>query len=315
VDDVSIATGTVSMPALEDFEDTAGASDRWVADKGSWEIGRPSAGPGAAHSGQQCLATVLGGDYPHRASTTVCGPLVTIPPAALNPRLQFYHWFEIENGDDYGIVRITLDNGNTWRDLSAHITGGSGGWTTASYNLSEHGGKTARIGFFFASDSSSVFKGWYIDEVQIVTDGPQPPTVSTLPPTEVMPTSAKLQARVNPLGLETSVVFEYGTAESLAGAKKTPSRSIGSGSAPVAVSVPVTDLVPTAKYFVRAIATSSAGASQNLEVVAFHLPPTVTTGGITNASGISVTLNGTVKSLSDFFRGKFQTSAGWQDLV
>ena len=36
----------------------------WTADCGVWQIGAPTSGPGSAHSGTQCAATVLAGNYP-----------------------------------------------------------------------------------------------------------------------------------------------------------------------------------------------------------------------------------------------------------
>ena len=63
IDEVTVVTGTLpAMPTLESFED-AGAGDAWVADFGIWEVGAPTSGPGAAHLGANCLATILSGNY------------------------------------------------------------------------------------------------------------------------------------------------------------------------------------------------------------------------------------------------------------
>lgn len=50
--------GTGLHPAL-----MAGWNE-WTAEQGVWEVGVPTSGPGAAHSGSNCVATVLGGELP-----------------------------------------------------------------------------------------------------------------------------------------------------------------------------------------------------------------------------------------------------------
>lgn len=168
IDDITIATGPSVIPAIDDFEDRLNAVDRWVADDGLWEIGVPSSGPGGAHSGNNCMATVLGGNYPNSAHSRMISPSFIVPAAGLNPSISFWHWFSTENGYDYGQVQITKDNGVTWNNLGSHVTGDSGGWTLASDSLIAYAGQTVRIGFYFASEGTNVGPGWYIDEVQVL---------------------------------------------------------------------------------------------------------------------------------------------------
>ena len=92
----------------ENWESPA-AQDDWYADLGNWEIGTPSSGPGGAHGGVNCAATVLDGDYPtDRRSRLVSAPIL-VPVAELNPRLRFWHWWSFGRSD-FGQVQVSTEN-------------------------------------------------------------------------------------------------------------------------------------------------------------------------------------------------------------
>ena len=172
----------------EGFED-AGASLRWVASNGLWQIGAPGApGPAAAHGGTSCLGTVLTGNYPDNVTSRVVGPAFTVPAANLSPRLRFWQWFNIAidngyGGADFGKVQITTDGGTTWQNLSGQITSNGGGvWTRSGYDLAMYAGQTVSLAFYFESHSpnagsGSTGAGWYIDDVQVVTGALTMPSV------------------------------------------------------------------------------------------------------------------------------------------
>ena len=64
IDDLSIEKRPVlvfPVPGTEGFE---GGWDGWSTDMGVWEIGVPTSGPMAAHTGTNVAGTVLGGNYP-----------------------------------------------------------------------------------------------------------------------------------------------------------------------------------------------------------------------------------------------------------
>jgi len=88
-----------------------------------------------------------------------------------------------------------------------------------------------------------------------------PPTVVTGEASSVMPTSATLNATVNPEGVTVSDChFEYGT--SLSYGSSVPCTSLsGSGETPVAVSASVGSLSESITYHFRIAATNSAGTS------------------------------------------------------
>ena len=59
IDDIDFIEGIPDPWPPEDFE---GGIDGWYADHGIWEVGEPTDGPSGAHTGQNCLGTVLGGE-------------------------------------------------------------------------------------------------------------------------------------------------------------------------------------------------------------------------------------------------------------
>jgi hypothetical protein len=87
------------------------------------------------------------------------------------------------------------------------------------------------------------------------------PTVTTGSATEVTPTTATLNATVNPSGGEVSECeFEYGTTEAY-GSFAECSPLPGSGSSPVAVSASLSPLTAETTYHFRILATNKAGMS------------------------------------------------------
>jgi len=172
VDEMDIESGPLAdfIPS-DSFEDAA-ASDRWIADFGVWEIGVPTSGPGSAHSGSNCLATVLSGNYTDNRLSRISSRPFIVPPAETNPRLRFWHWWNF-NLDDYGKAQISTDNGTNWIDLATY-SASSGPWTQPQLDLVPYAGLTVRLGFYFysrnnsSSSSVDVNPGWYIDEVRLL---------------------------------------------------------------------------------------------------------------------------------------------------
>jgi hypothetical protein len=169
VDELSLETGSVAeFIPLDSFEDAA-AADRWAADYGAWEIGAPASGPGSAHSGSNCLATILSGNYSDDRSSRVRSQEFVVPPAETNPRLRFWHWWSFSSGD-LGKVQISADDGTSWTDLATYTT--SSPWTRPQLDLAAYAGQTVRLGFYFyavnAVGGDDTAPGWYIDEVRLL---------------------------------------------------------------------------------------------------------------------------------------------------
>jgi hypothetical protein len=88
---------------------------------------------------------------------------------------------------------------------------------------------------------------------------PKAPSVYTEGYTGVSISSATIKGSVNPHGLETSYVFQYGS--TTAYGAQTSAAPVGAGTATVQVSQPITGLQPGTIYHYRLVATSAAGTT------------------------------------------------------
>ncbi len=141
----------------------------WYADRGTWEVGEPTSGPGSAYSGQNCVATVLGGNYHNNVSSRLISPSFVVPSAIENPRLRFWQWYSIVYGDDQAFVQIRVGTGN-WQTISeTYVNTGGGIWTYPSIDLSAYSDSTVQIAFYFVSGNYNVSSGWYVDDIAIIT--------------------------------------------------------------------------------------------------------------------------------------------------
>ncbi len=128
---------------------------------------------------------------------------------------------------------------------------------------------------------------------------PPPPSVYTGGVTAVSTTSATLKGGVNPHGLETSYVFQYGPATTYGA--QTSAAPVGSGTTSVQVSEPITGLQPGATYHYRIVATSAAGTTSGGDVafttkkipLTFKVTATPDPVVFGNSFAVSGTLSGT----------------------
>ena len=163
-----------------DFESSWG--NFWYADNGVWEVGGlPTAGPMACHSGTQCAATVLNGDYPDINSDLV-SPSITLPTIMADEELQlrFWHWFSFALrtcstygcDHDYGRVYIQEETApGVWSaatQLAQYVGTPADIWTQPMVDLSAYAGKKVRILFGLVNGHGApVSSGWYIDDVTV----------------------------------------------------------------------------------------------------------------------------------------------------
>ena len=106
--------------------------------------------------------------------------------------LTFKTWFDIEEEWDYGFVEVSKDNGSTWTPIpgsitrtstnpnlstawanslvagqastDAAITGSSGGWVDATFELPADSNVLVRFAYY--TDEATNGQGWYIDDVK-----------------------------------------------------------------------------------------------------------------------------------------------------
>ena len=142
VDDVALVTGPPVLNRLESFE--VSPSD-WSVETGTWEIGKPTSGPATnaagfrAHTGTNCVGTVLAGNYGWNVNTRLVTPPFTVP-ASGSPALRFSQRYQFINALSYVEVSssfvltnftaftnyITITNINTGTNFSTstNVTGG-----------------------------------------------------------------------------------------------------------------------------------------------------------------------------------------------
>ncbi len=176
VDDVAVVTDEPVFNNPEGFE--SGEGD-WAVDSGTWEIGQPTSGPKAAHTGDNCAATILAGNYTTNVDSRLISPPFLVP--SNSPALRFYHWYNFNNA--LGFVEISTDAGSTWNQLSQTYQDGSTGnqWINVSLDLSAYAGQTVQAAFHFTSGGIGTAAGWYVDDLSLVA----PPTL-TVPPTQTI---------------------------------------------------------------------------------------------------------------------------------
>ena len=137
-------------------------------DVGTWQVGKPTGGPGTAYDGTNCAATGLAGSYNANVDSRLISPFFVVPTADQNPRLRFWHWFTTQLTYDYGEVQIRT-NGGSWVTISPAYSGYSGGWTQPSIDLSAYAGQAVQLAFYFHSDGGGQAGGWFVDDVTVVT--------------------------------------------------------------------------------------------------------------------------------------------------
>ncbi|OWY25789.1 hypothetical protein C7N43_31685 [Sphingobacteriales bacterium UPWRP_1] len=139
---------------------------------GLWEFGVPT-DIGPAYEGNACAGTNFNGNYDVNSNTCLELPEVLLTPTpGQTPFFSFYHYFDFHSFfvDDYGVVEISSDGGNTWSELSNQFFGASEAWTYWGTYLSEYSGQSIKMRFCFHSDisSASVATGWYIDNISFM---------------------------------------------------------------------------------------------------------------------------------------------------
>jgi len=162
---------------------------------GEWELGTPTYPAGlTAHSGTQCWATNLSGDYVYGDQHLYSSAFVL--PETGNPRLAFWHWHSIWGPFDGINVTMAVGGSNIYNPIEPiggytdpcifrlnelpcepGWTGSSGDWIPVVFDLSAFAGQSVRfslnVGFYYGGTP-----GWYIDDLAVHA-GPDLTSVSS----------------------------------------------------------------------------------------------------------------------------------------
>jgi hypothetical protein len=123
------------------------------------------------------------------------------------------------------------------------------------------------------------------------------PTATTGAASSVGDTSAVLHARINPNGVQTGYVLDYGPTAALGAVSV--SHSTGHGTKGVDVTTSVAGLTPGSPYYYRIQATSTAGTALGTIrhfTTTGHLPPAVVTGNAINVFKTRATPTGLINA-------------------
>ncbi|MFQ5965289.1 MAG: RHS repeat-associated core domain-containing protein, partial [Candidatus Scalinduaceae bacterium] len=162
----------------DDFESGIGI---WSIDNGIWEIGTPTSGPGSAFRGENCAATILGGNYPYISDSRLISQEIDLPTIVAGEEvlLRYMEYFSYASSDkgevqvsEYDSIAGTWSGWTTLKTINQHTPV----WHKARVDLSAYAGKRIRIGFYHEDNTEMSFglnrhaesSGWYIDDVEIV---------------------------------------------------------------------------------------------------------------------------------------------------
>ena len=164
----------------EDFETAAaGWTTQDLGESGTlWELGKPTNGPGEAHSPTRAYGTGLAKDYGDYTAVYLVSPLIDLTGLD-NARLEFWSYRDCEpafEGEltDACQVWILDEDGEYLNDVPIWIRGGEAKqWRLEKGKIPAEGlGQKIRLEFNFSSDGgqdNGPQAGWFIDDVAITT--------------------------------------------------------------------------------------------------------------------------------------------------
>ena len=164
----------------EDFETgAAGWATQNLGESGTlWELGKPTNGPGEAHSPTRAYGTGLAKDYDDYTDVYLVSPVIDLTGLD-NARLEFWSYRDCEpafEGEltDACQVWILDEDGEYLNDIPIWIRGGEAKqWRLEKGKIpAEALGQKIRLEFSFSSDSgqdNGPQAGWFIDDVAITT--------------------------------------------------------------------------------------------------------------------------------------------------
>ncbi len=147
----------------------------------SFAWGDFTSGPMAGHSGTKGIATNPGGSYNASELGWMASPMIDLSGNGTNSTaIQWWDWKDIESASyDWARLDVTKDGGTTW----ITVWGPVGGVTDTEYHQqtvvldSSYNVSNFQFRFYFKSDSSVQYEGWYVDDIGLVSL-PVPPATT-----------------------------------------------------------------------------------------------------------------------------------------
>jgi hypothetical protein len=190
-----------------------------------------------------------GGDYDNNWDRWLRSPLIDMTDYD-HATLSFWHICDTQTAADYCIVDISTDGGVSWTEV-ARFDGPGSAWEQVILDVSALGQEPdARIRFRLNTDGAVTADGWYVDDVQLMGNGPlcvfeEPPTAGFTVSADHVAVGEVVQFTNNSTGDNLSFEWDFGdgsplsNAENLTHAYQAPGRytvtltvtnSAGSGS-------------------------------------------------------------------------------------
>jgi len=161
-----------------------------------WEYDVSSLDPDVACDGvpvTTVIGTILNENYPVDAGSIVdVYADSTFAPFHISVEnncwcMELCHWYDIETSYDGGNVKVSADGGLTWELITPHdgYPGATNSWPLCipeepaytghpgfefirdCFDLSAYDGMDIIVGFFFGSDGSVTYPGWYVKWIKI----------------------------------------------------------------------------------------------------------------------------------------------------
>jgi len=162
---------------LMELTDKQTVTDDAESDYGYWETVRMALSGYRKHSGSSSWFTQTDNRAHHWLVSTTP---YEVPP---DDSLKFWTWYAIEDGWDYFYVQVSTDGGfiftNLANDLTTNdnpqglnlgngITGVSGDWVYAEFDLSAYAGQQVLFRFAYFTDHYYTEEGVYLDDIENV---------------------------------------------------------------------------------------------------------------------------------------------------
>ncbi len=162
---------------LEEWINRQKVTDSAEADYNLWENVRMDLSAARSHSG--------GSSWHTQNESRTHHWLISATPYEVQPddSLKFWTWYAIEDGWDYFYVQVSNDGGFTYANLANDlttnddpyglnlgngITGFSGGWVYAEFDLSPYVGQQVLFRFAYFTDHYYLEEGVYLDDIENV---------------------------------------------------------------------------------------------------------------------------------------------------